>query len=132
MASIVIHCVSVEETTAESVLTFTMKQRGMVRALQPYFELTQAVRIGDVANFQKVVEANRECFARDDNTSLIQRYDMLHVSTFLLAVGHLFAFPCEDASFALLSNHYNNVVFLHRYGRISFIADCAETSLKLV
>ena len=50
--------------------------------LKPYFELTQAVRVGDLAQFREVV-SKRDAVFRDDRTlSLIQRCVALWMGVF--------------------------------------------------
>lgn len=48
-------------------------QRGIKGALSPYLEVTQAVRSGDVAHFQKTVQQFSSAFQKDQTYSLIQR-----------------------------------------------------------
>lgn len=43
-------------------------------ALQPYLELAQALRIGDLAAYTQVVTTHAAVFETDDTTSLVQRY----------------------------------------------------------
>lgn len=49
------------------------QQKGMINALTPYFDLSVAVRIGDLSAFQAVVKQNEETFRKDRNLALIQR-----------------------------------------------------------
>jgi len=49
------------------------RQSGIKKALVPYFELTQAVRTGNLSAFQKVVATYEPVFAEDKNLTLIQR-----------------------------------------------------------
>lgn len=49
------------------------RQAGMAAALRPYFRLTDAVRVGDLAAFQAAVAEHEESFRADGNHSLIQR-----------------------------------------------------------
>lgn len=49
------------------------QQKGMIKALKPYFDLSAAVRIGDLAAFQSVVKQNEDIFRKDRNLALIQR-----------------------------------------------------------
>lgn len=49
------------------------RQVELRRSLQPYFELTQTVRIGDLSRFQEVVHRRRAAFSRDKNYNLILR-----------------------------------------------------------
>lgn len=51
----------------------TFRHADLARALQPYLELTQAVRVGDVGAFSAVVERHLASFTRDGNISLINR-----------------------------------------------------------
>ncbi|CAF1982333.1 hypothetical protein YC2023_084050 [Brassica napus] len=48
-------------------------QKGMEKALRPYFELTNAVRIGDLELFRTVQEKFSETFAQDRTPNLIVR-----------------------------------------------------------
>nr|KYP44771.1 putative 26S proteasome non-ATPase regulatory subunit 3 [Cajanus cajan] len=48
-------------------------QRGMDKALRPYFELTNAVRIGDLELFRNVAEKFDKTFSRDQTHNLIVR-----------------------------------------------------------
>ncbi|GAA0175111.1 protease [Lithospermum erythrorhizon] len=48
-------------------------QRGMEKALRPYFELTNAVRIGDLELFRTVVEKFSSTFSSDGTNNLIVR-----------------------------------------------------------
>eukprot|EP00401_Gymnodinium_catenatum_P083086 CAMPEP_0117478958 /NCGR_PEP_ID=MMETSP0784-20121206/11631_1 /TAXON_ID=39447 /ORGANISM="" /LENGTH=106 /DNA_ID=CAMNT_0005273357 /DNA_START=334 /DNA_END=651 /DNA_ORIENTATION=- len=41
--------------------------------LQPYLEVTQAVRTGDLVQFNTVLERNRNAFEEDGNLTLVQR-----------------------------------------------------------
>mmetsp|Transcript_49983 Transcript_49983/g.159960 ORF Transcript_49983/g.159960 Transcript_49983/m.159960 type:complete len:486 (+) Transcript_49983:407-1864(+) len=49
------------------------RQKGMVKALLPYFELTQAVRLGDLKMFSDVCERYEGVFCEDKTSSLIVR-----------------------------------------------------------
>ena len=49
------------------------RQPELRRSLQPYFQLTQAVRIGDLNRFQDTVKQYRDVFCRDKNYKLILR-----------------------------------------------------------
>jgi len=61
------------------LLTGTIPERsifmepGLKRPLKPYYQLTQAVRIGDVAAFHKVVDTYRDTFISHKTFTLIQR-----------------------------------------------------------
>ncbi|CAM9435843.1 unnamed protein product, partial [Phaeothamnion confervicola] len=46
---------------------------GMRAALAPYLQLTQAVRLGDLRQFNSVVEQHRATFQKDQTLTLIQR-----------------------------------------------------------
>jgi 26S proteasome regulatory subunit N3 len=48
-------------------------QPGLRRSLRPYLQMTQAVRIGDLAAFKEVVARYRAVFLRDGNFTLIER-----------------------------------------------------------
>ena len=49
------------------------RQPSLERALQPYLQLVQAIRIGDLKGFRHIVEANSESFRRDGTYTLILR-----------------------------------------------------------
>jgi 26S proteasome regulatory subunit N3 len=49
------------------------RQADVKRSLKPYFRLTQAVRVGDVAAFRDVQSKFKEVFVRDGTLSLIVR-----------------------------------------------------------
>ncbi|KAL2641872.1 hypothetical protein R1flu_009459 [Riccia fluitans] len=51
----------------------TFMQQGMQKALRPYFELTNAVRIGDLELFRSVAENNASTFNADKTQNLIVR-----------------------------------------------------------
>jgi 26S proteasome regulatory subunit N3 len=51
----------------------TFMQPGMRKALRPYFELTNAVRIGDLELFRSVAEKNASVFTADKSHNLIVR-----------------------------------------------------------
>ncbi|XP_024530904.1 probable 26S proteasome non-ATPase regulatory subunit 3 isoform X2 [Selaginella moellendorffii] len=51
----------------------TFMQRGMKAALRPYFELTNAVRIGDLELFKSVADNFSPIFSRDKTHNLIVR-----------------------------------------------------------
>jgi len=51
----------------------TFRQAGLKRSLKPYFELTRAVRVGDLAKFLEVVTKNEKNFVRDGVYTLITR-----------------------------------------------------------
>jgi len=48
-------------------------QQGMTKALDPYFKLTQAVRVGDLTLFRSVAEKFDEVFRKDKTVNLIVR-----------------------------------------------------------
>ncbi|XP_031130761.1 probable 26S proteasome non-ATPase regulatory subunit 3 [Ipomoea triloba] len=48
-------------------------QKGMEKALRPYFELTNAVRIGDLELFRQVAEKFSSTFSKDRTNNLIVR-----------------------------------------------------------
>merc|ERR1712032_1077199 len=49
------------------------RQKGLAAALEPYFKLTRAVRVGDLVAFQDAVKTYREVFIADKNLTLIHR-----------------------------------------------------------
>ncbi len=48
-------------------------QKGMKKALKPYFDLTKQVKFGDLAQFRDVVEQYKNVYTRDRTYTLIQR-----------------------------------------------------------
>ncbi|GER55229.1 26S proteasome regulatory subunit S3 [Striga asiatica] len=48
-------------------------QKGMEKALRPYFELTNAVRVGDLELFKKIADKYTSTFAADRTNNLIVR-----------------------------------------------------------
>jgi len=63
----------VQLLTGEIPEISVFRQQGMKLALVPYFELTRAVRVGDLAAFQEAVKAHRDVFVHDRTYTLIQR-----------------------------------------------------------
>jgi 26S proteasome regulatory subunit N3 len=51
----------------------TFKTIGLERSLKPYFHLTQAVRVGDLAGFNDLLQENKKTFVRDRTFNLIVR-----------------------------------------------------------
>ena len=51
----------------------TFRQPSLERALQPYLQLVQAVRGGDLESFVKIVQSNNTTFRRDGTYTLILR-----------------------------------------------------------
>ena len=51
----------------------TFRQQSLERALQPYLQLVQAVRVGDLESFLGIVQANNSTFRRDGTYTLILR-----------------------------------------------------------
>lgn len=51
----------------------TFRQPSLERSLQPYLQLVQAVRVGDLDSFLKIVQANNETFRKDGTYTLILR-----------------------------------------------------------
>jgi len=49
------------------------RQPGMTKALSPYLAVTQALRVGDLVAFQRVMEASGSVFQKDDTLSLVRR-----------------------------------------------------------
>jgi len=49
------------------------RQAGLIKPLKPYLQLTQAVRVGDLAAFREVVDKFADNFCRDKTYTLIQR-----------------------------------------------------------
>lgn len=49
------------------------RQRGVIVPLQPYMQLTQAVRFGDLVAFKACVQEHSDTFNRDRTLNLIQR-----------------------------------------------------------
>eukprot|EP01080_Neovahlkampfia_damariscottae_P002300 gene2300-2473_t len=48
-------------------------QKGLKKSLEPYYDLTKQVRVGDLLKFRKVVEKYSETFKSDQTYSLVQR-----------------------------------------------------------
>lgn len=63
------------------------RQAGMKTALEPYFKLTMAVRVGDLGLFQDVVKTHREIFLRERNFTLIQRLRLTVIKTGLRKIN---------------------------------------------
>merc|ERR1712137_680846 len=63
----------VQLLTGEIPEISVFRQQGMKLALVPYFELTRAVRVGDLAAFQEAVKTHRDVFVHDRTYTLIQR-----------------------------------------------------------
>ena len=53
------------------------RQPGFAGALRPYFQLSETVRIGDLAAFHEVLQQHSETFRKDNNLTLIQRFVLL-------------------------------------------------------
>lgn len=51
----------------------TFRQPGLERAMQPYLHLVQAVRVGDLDSFLRIVQENNETFRKDGTYTLILR-----------------------------------------------------------
>ena len=51
----------------------TFRQPSLERALQPYFQLVQAVRVGDLDSFENIVRSHNDTFRRDGTYTLILR-----------------------------------------------------------
>ena len=51
----------------------TFRQPSLERALEPYLQLVQAVRVGDLDSFTRIVQSNNHTFRRDGTYTLIQR-----------------------------------------------------------
>eukprot|EP01104_Vermistella_antarctica_P012441 TRINITY_DN35_c0_g1_i1.p1 TRINITY_DN35_c0_g1~~TRINITY_DN35_c0_g1_i1.p1 ORF type:complete len:535 (-),score=212.36 TRINITY_DN35_c0_g1_i1:131-1735(-) len=49
------------------------RQPGLKQALRPYFLVVQAVRVGDVGAFTRVINTHAAVFKRDKNFTLVQR-----------------------------------------------------------
>jgi len=63
------------------------RQAGMKNALEPYFNLTMAVRVGDLNLFQETVKKNREVFLAERNFTLIQRLRLTVIKTGLRKIN---------------------------------------------
>ena len=68
----------VQLLTGEIPEISVFRQNGMKSALAPYFELTKAVRVGDLVAFQEAVRTYRDSFVADQTFTLIQRYAPSH------------------------------------------------------
>ncbi|MCJ1471380.1 26S proteasome non-ATPase regulatory subunit [Lambiella insularis] len=51
----------------------TFRQPSLERSLEPYLQLVQAVRVGDLDSFLKIVQASKETFRKDGTYTLILR-----------------------------------------------------------
>ena len=51
----------------------TFRQPNLERALEPYFQLVQAVRVGDLESFLNIARVNSDVFRRDGTYTLILR-----------------------------------------------------------
>lgn len=49
------------------------RQKGLVAPLQPYMQLTQAVRFGNLGDFQQCLQEHNDTFVRDKTLTLISR-----------------------------------------------------------
>eukprot|EP00180_Rhodochaete_pulchella_P001632 Plantae.Rhodophyta-Rhodochaete_pulchella.ctg24677.p1 GENE.Plantae.Rhodophyta-Rhodochaete_pulchella.ctg24677~~Plantae.Rhodophyta-Rhodochaete_pulchella.ctg24677.p1 ORF type:complete len:337 (-),score=61.43 Plantae.Rhodophyta-Rhodochaete_pulchella.ctg24677:625-1596(-) len=49
------------------------RQSGMQKALEPYLRVTQALRVGDLAQFNTVMDESLATFQKDDTLSLVRR-----------------------------------------------------------
>lgn len=63
----------VELLTGDIPERSTFRQPAMEKSLEPYFELVQAVRVGDLESFLNIVRANNSTFRRDGTYTLILR-----------------------------------------------------------
>ena len=64
----------VQLLTGEIPEISVFRQKGLAAALEPYFKLTRAVRVGDLVAFQDAVKTYREVFIADKNLTLIHRF----------------------------------------------------------
>jgi len=63
----------VQLLTGEIPERAVFRQKDMQAPLKPYLALTKAIRVGDLANFRKVLEVSGETFSRDQTAPLIAR-----------------------------------------------------------
>lgn len=63
----------VQLLTGEIPERSVFRQTAMVRTLEPYLNLTKAVRVGDLSKFKHVTEMCAHVFAKDQTTPLIMR-----------------------------------------------------------
>eukprot|EP00339_Tiarina_fusa_P001483 CAMPEP_0117035960 /NCGR_PEP_ID=MMETSP0472-20121206/25506_1 /TAXON_ID=693140 ORGANISM="Tiarina fusus, Strain LIS" /NCGR_SAMPLE_ID=MMETSP0472 /ASSEMBLY_ACC=CAM_ASM_000603 /LENGTH=521 /DNA_ID=CAMNT_0004745583 /DNA_START=14 /DNA_END=1579 /DNA_ORIENTATION=- len=63
----------VQLLTGEIPEISVFRQSGLKVALEPYFKLTWAVRVGDLVAFQEAVKTHRQVFIADKNLTLIHR-----------------------------------------------------------
>jgi len=63
----------VQLLTGEIPEISVFRQNGLKTALEPYFKLTWAVRVGDLVAFQEAVKTHRNVFIADKNLTLIHR-----------------------------------------------------------
>ncbi|CAM9767497.1 unnamed protein product [Chrysoparadoxa australica] len=67
------HIIIVQQLLGEVPERSMFNQTGLRIALQPYLELTQSVRLGNLNGFHDVVERHGAVFRRDSTFTLIQR-----------------------------------------------------------
>ena len=70
---------------------FTPKEVRLREALQPYMQLTQAVRNGDLATFKSVAEEHSATFLADGQLSLINRLRHNVIKAGLLKINVAYA-----------------------------------------
>eukprot|EP00039_Didymoeca_costata_P018646 m.334350 g.334350 ORF g.334350 m.334350 type:complete len:500 (+) comp17340_c0_seq1:25-1524(+) len=66
-------CITVQMLLGEIPERDVFRQPELRRSLLPYLQLTQAVRVGNLSQFNKVVTDHSEIFRRDKNYTLILR-----------------------------------------------------------
>jgi len=99
------------------------RQVGLQAALHPYFRLTQAVRIGNLTEFEKVVDQFADVWVRDDTSSLIVRVRNNVIKTGLRKINASYSrislkdvcsklnLPCvEDAEFIVAKGIHDGVI----------------------
>jgi len=111
------------------------RQQGLKKSLQPYLELTQAVRIGDLNAFRDVVSLNGETFKADKTYTLIQRLRHNVIKTGLRKINTSYSrISFADISAKLSLESTEDVEFIVakaiRDGVISATIDHGEQSLK--
>jgi len=91
----------------------TFRQPGMKQALEPYFQLTMAVRVGDLTQFHETVSKYREDFERANNFSLIQRLRLTVIKTGLKKINVAYSrIALEDVCKKLHLESVENTEFI--------------------
>eukprot|EP01119_Soliformovum_irregulare_P003147 TRINITY_DN1346_c0_g1_i2.p1 TRINITY_DN1346_c0_g1~~TRINITY_DN1346_c0_g1_i2.p1 ORF type:complete len:510 (-),score=159.97 TRINITY_DN1346_c0_g1_i2:55-1584(-) len=111
------------------------RQQGLKKSLQPYLEITQAVRIGDLNAFREVVKKYEDGFKTDKTYTLIQRLRHNVIKTGLRKINTSYSrISFADISAKLCLESTEDVEFIVakaiRDGVISATIDHGEQTLK--